>query len=463
MFENHNKAKGGDDMQTLSDMSTIELRALVRERGLAKGAAVASARKDDLIALIEGRAVNMDAPKLEANAETGGDLADVIARAIAGKVKAGVDEDAVKGIVAESMDCIREELSEHVDKQIRQIGRLTPAQVASLIDTALAKIVKPLVLDIRKQDGEVKRLDGVQHQRFPTLLSFAQARNRDGHVTPIYLHGPAGTGKTTAAHRLADALGLEFYFNGAIDSEYKLSGFVDAQGVFRSRPFFDAYTKGGVYLFDELDSSLPSAVLAFNAALANGHADFPTGRQTRHKDCIILAAGNTTLRGDGHHGGFQRFEMDAAFRDRFIFLEWPLDESLEAACVPEEYKDWLAIVRIVRANVAKHGLKKAEVTPRATIAGIALLAAGVEEEDVIDSTLRKGLPADQWVKASEGLTARKRAQNAQDDAAEGNTVNVTSDACPMCGKRLWVKANRRTGHKFLGCAGYPACRYTRAI
>jgi DNA polymerase III delta prime subunit len=267
----------------------------------------------------------------------------------------------------------------------------------------LASIAKPTLIEIKDRNGEVRKLDGVHHHRMPTLLAFAQARDKDGRVPPIYLHGPAGTGKTTAAAKLAEALGLEFYFNGAIDSEYKLSGFVDAGGTFRSRPFFEAYSKGGVYLFDELDSSMPSAVLAFNAALANGHADFPTGKVERHPDCIILAAGNTTLRGDGNSEGFQRVEMDAAFRDRFVFLDWPLDESLEDACTPKEHKAWLVIVRKVRANVKRHGIKKADVTPRATFSGIALLQAGVSLDDVIASTLRKGLPETHWKQAFEGV------------------------------------------------------------
>jgi DNA polymerase III delta prime subunit len=441
-------------------MSTIDLRRLVRERGLAKGAAVAVARKEDLIALLEGKQVAIAEPKLEqaqaavasVDAGAGSDaLADVIARAIAGKLTVGVDETRVRALIEET---------------VQGLDIVTGETLAAAIAEELLKVIKPVVVDIRKPDGEVKRLEGMHHRRFPTLLKFAQARNKDGHVTPIYLCGPAGTGKTTAAHKLAEALGLEYYFNGAIDSEYKLSGFVDAQGVFRSRPFFEAYTKGGVYLFDELDSSLPGAVLAFNAALANGHADFPTGRHIRHANCIILAAGNTSLRGDGHHEGFQRFEMDAAFRDRFVFLDWPLDEELEAACVPPEYREWLATVRQVRANVVKHGIKKAAVTPRATFAGMALLGAGIGLPDVIDSTLRKGLPDDLWAKASEGAAANCReiaAAQAKEDAASGESVSASALSCPMCGKRLWVKHNKKTGHKFLGCQGFPACRYTRPI
>lgn len=367
-------------------LSTVELRRIVRDKGLAQGAAVASARKVDLIALLEGRGT-LPEQALGYNGD-GDSLADVLAKALQGRITGSIDEDRVQ---------------EMIDKTVRESQSLTPAEVSSLIATELAKFSQPTIVHVEdRRTGEIRNM-GAQHECFPTLLMMAQARDKDGHTPPIYLHGPAGTGKTTAARKLAEALGLPFYYNGAIDSEYKLSGFIDAGGVFRSRPFYEAYANGGVYLFDELDSSLPSAVLAFNAALANGHADFPVGSVQRHADCIIVAAGNTCLRGDGSNAGFLRMEMDAAFRDRFIFLAWPIDEKLEEACVPAEYRPWLAKVRRVRNAVAALGVKKIDITPRATFAGMALLAAGMPERAVIDATLRKGLPESQWSQIERSL------------------------------------------------------------
>jgi cobaltochelatase CobS len=361
-------------------LSTRELRRIARERGH-KGVAIAGARKSQLVALlVDGTPI--DAPTMPTSAAPSGDLADIIAQAVSGRV--GFDRQELIALVSEAVDDATDEMDARISAKLASIGT-------------------PTIVEVHKRETREVTSLGVQHRQFPTLLAMAQAQDKDSHCPPIYLHGPAGTGKTTAARMLAKALDLPFYFNGAIDSEYKLSGFVDAGGVFRSRPFYDAYSSGGVYLFDELDSSLPSAVLAFNAALANGHADFPVGSVDRHKDCIILAAGNTTLRGDGVADGYARFEMDAAFRDRFVFLDWQIDEQLESACVPADRQDWLELVRRARRAVVNLGIAKSDITPRATFAGIALLDAGLGQGDVINATIRKGLPDSQWAQVQEAI------------------------------------------------------------
>jgi hypothetical protein len=142
--------------------------------------------------------------------------------------------------------------------------------------------------------------------------------------------GPAGSGKTTAAQKVAEMLGLPFYFTGAINSEYKLTGFIDAQGRIVNTAFRKAFVEGGVFLFDEMDGSLPAATLAFNAATANRVFDFPDGTHEAHPDFIALAACNTY--GNGASRQYVgRNQLDAATLDRYATLEWNYDEALEAA------------------------------------------------------------------------------------------------------------------------------------
>lgn len=234
---------------------------------------------------------------------------------------------------------------------------------------------------------------GVQHQKFPLLLKVANARLRDGTRLNAWLAGPAGTGKTTAAKMVAKALSLAFYFNGAIDSPYKLTGFTDANGHTVRTPFREAWEKGGVYLFDEVDASSPGAILEFNAALANGVCSFPDAIVERHPDCIVIAGANTTGLGASlEYVG--RMKQDAAFLDRFVVIDWPLDPALESAICSND--NWTARVRMVRERVKARGIKGALITPRATVYGEALLAAGIDQKTVEALTLRKGMADDVW-------------------------------------------------------------------
>jgi MoxR-like ATPase len=220
----------------------------------------------------------------------------------------------------------------------------------------------------------------------------------------VWLTGPAGTGKTTAAEHVAKALGLPFMFNGAIESEHKLLGFTDAQGRIVSRPFREAFVNGGVYLFDEVDASLPSAVLAFNAALANGHCDFPDGNFKRHENFRCIAAANTWGAG-ATHDYVGRAKMDAAFVDRFVSLAWENDEALERTLALGFIADqqlggkWVSFVQGVRAKVAKAGVKHV-VSTRASINGAKLLHAGMTWDEVVAVAVRKGLPEGTWSQLS---------------------------------------------------------------
>lgn len=229
---------------------------------------------------------------------------------------------------------------------------------------------------------------GVQHNQFPTLLKMCNARLRDGSRLNIWVHGPSGTGKTSAARNVAKALSLPFHYNGALATQYQLMGYNDANGRYVTTEFRQAYEFGGVYLFDEIDASMPDALLALNGALANGICPFPDKIVPRHPDCIILAGANTS--GTGATMEYVgRMKQDAALTDRFVFLDWPIDLALESAiCANQE---WLDKVRKAREGIEREGIKNHKVTSRAALFGEALLAAGVDLKAVEHATLKKGL------------------------------------------------------------------------
>jgi hypothetical protein len=306
------------------------------------------------------------------NGGNGEDLADSIARAIGGKVKAGVDAAAVREIALEVVESATE-------KRFAELARDLESMAAS----------KHREIVVSLPDGTSHNV-GRAHKSFDRVLSRLVACGR------VWMAGPAGCGKTTIAHQCATALGLEFEFNGAIDSPYKLQGFIDAQGRIVRPAFRKAYENGGVYLFDEVDASMPAAVLAFNAALSNGHADFPDGRVTQHEKFYCIAAANTW--GHGATNSYVgRLKQDSAFLDRFVKVAIDYDEDLERdLCKAITGNDaWACKVQEWRANARRNGLQVV-VSPRATIFGAKLLAAGVPEKEAIEDAVSSGMSAEQW-------------------------------------------------------------------
>jgi cobaltochelatase CobS len=280
------------------------------------------------------------------------------------------------------------------------LGGIIAAQVTAQVEAALAsrpavdpaevaRIAREAVHVVRVEvarPGEAPRVvEGLHHARFPRLLELLSAGLH------VYLYGPAGTGKSSAAKNAASALGLSFGSTGKVDSKYDLVGFRDAHGRVVRTAFREVWEHGGLFLLDEMDRSDPSAVLALNNGLATGLLDFPDATIAKHPSTVIVAGGNTRLSGgDRNYTG--AVAQDASVADRFAFLSWGYDERLERALAGEDMLDWVLFVQGVRKAAARLRIDVL-ATPRASISGAALLRRGDRREDVEDEVLWKGLDA----------------------------------------------------------------------
>lgn len=265
-----------------------------------------------------------------------------------------------------------------VDAVARRFLELVPAVVAENLDR-LAKVA-----EIKVGTAPAVKLDK-SHAMLPTILTALMAG-----ANP-FLVGPAGSGKTTMGEQIAKVLKRKFYMASRVTSEYKLTGFRDATGNVVRTAFREAFEHGGVFLFDEVDASDPDALTSFNAALANGYADFPDGMVQRHKDFAAIAAGNTFGRGaDRQYVG--RNQLDAATLDRFQVFEVDYDERLEAQLSGDP--EWTKRVQAIRAAVEAEKVRHV-VSPRASIIGARMLAAGMERRVVEEACIWKGLDAAQ--------------------------------------------------------------------
>jgi cobaltochelatase CobS len=235
--------------------------------------------------------------------------------------------------------------------------------------------------------GKVNVIKGKQHEMFPELLDLLALR------IPVFLKGPAGSGKTTAGENVAKALDLPFFCQsmGPQTSQSQLLGYPTAgTGEYVPGLLYEPYKNGGVVLLDEIDNANPGVVTTLNSATSNGYCSFPYsaspetgGMIKRHPDCVFIAAGNTFGKGaDALYVGRQ--QLDGASLNRFVSVEWNYDEKLERSFITDGYSGhalattldaWVTRVQTLRDIVSRLKLRII-ISPRQTLFGAALIASG---------------------------------------------------------------------------------------
>ena len=190
--------------------------------------------------------------------------------------------------------------------------------------------------------------------------------------------------------KIAEILDLDFYFSNAITQEYKLTGFIDANGKFHETQFYKAFVNGGMFLLDEIDASVPEALVILNTAIANGYFDFPIGKIKVHPDFRVVACANTYgLGSDDVYVG--RTQLDGASLDRFAIVEFDYDKTLEKGLV--ENKEWAEFIQALREVINKKGIRHI-LSMRATIYGDKLLKAKIEFGKVLKEVVFKNMKID---------------------------------------------------------------------
>jgi hypothetical protein len=343
--------------------------------GVAQAEEICRALGLDPVALVaaEGHAAPETPRQTPVKAAPVADAPDDVTGALIALKKAlggSVDADAVRAIVEEAVAPLR----------------------AIVADAA------PVLLVIREGQPE-RKVEGLRHKSFDLLLKAMSARDTSGRPLSIWLAGPSQSGKTTAAEKAAEALGLSFGFHGAMTMAHELVGFVDASGRYHETPFVRAFRNGGVCLLDETDAGSNEALLALNAALANGLMSLPSGEIVkRHPDFVCIGAANTW--GSGATADYiGRAKIDGAFLQRFpVKLTWDYDERLEANMCGNP--DFARRVQKARDKAKTAGLKIL-ITPAHSKAGAALVAAGFSEDEAARITYLAGLTPEQ-IKQVEG-------------------------------------------------------------
>jgi cobaltochelatase CobS len=264
------------------------------------------------------------------------------------------------------------------------------AQVAAIIEEMAPDLIAKhsRTLKIEAPDREPVKIEGAHKSLSPLVTALSAG-------CKVWLAGPAGSGKTTLAQQAAKALGLDFYSTGALSSDFRLTGFMDARGEYVVSVFRQAFENGGLFLLDEADASNPNVLVAINQALENDSFAFPDGMVTKSAEFRCVIAANTY--GSGPTAQYVgRTRIDAATIDRFFFLTIDYDADVERALAGGNDK-WLATVRKARQALTDNGLQHI-ISPRAVRDGAQLLAAGMDRQTVALGVLRKGLDDNAWAK-----------------------------------------------------------------
>lgn len=296
--------------------------------------------------------------------------------------KTNIEEATKETRKKEKIMNIGEEIVQQITKEVQARFEIPKDELKKFISTELEDR-KPKTIVIKQKDLPNVKFDSV-HSLFDRLLHLMACR------LPIFITGPAGSGKTRAVEQAAEALSIEFssVSVGPQTTQSHLMGYMDAVGKYVQTEFRKRYEKGGVFLIDEFDAGSPQVLTCLNSALSGSFCAFPDGMIKKHENFMCIATGNTY--GNGANRIYVgRNQLDGATLDRFVFLEWNYCPKLEKT-LAQDCDQWYQRVKQVRDKATQLGIR-AIVSPRATIYGATLIKSGLRQPEVEEMVLWKGI------------------------------------------------------------------------
>lgn len=268
-----------------------------------------------------------------------------------------------------------------VDKYAPKLTDIMKNQLSEWVANTYGKVERQIEYIIPNKG----KLEETTHEQFETVLTYVMADE------PVMLVGPAGTGKNVICKQIAKLLDTDFYFSNAITQEYKLTGFTDATGHYQPSQFYEAFTKGGLFLLDEIDASIPEVLVILNAAIANRYFDFPApiGKVDAHPDFRVIAGSNTFGTGaDYTYSG--RYQLDGASLDRFAVIEIGYSEAIENSITDD--KDLLDFFRKFRKVCGDNGVN--HIVSYRSLKRIEKLKNTLDHKTLLHTALLKNLEKD---------------------------------------------------------------------
>jgi len=241
------------------------------------------------------------------------------------------------------------------------VASLTPT--ANVDEARIVELIKehttpaPRELIVKNPEfAPVENNVGITHPAFDEAIEFINIG------IDVFFYGETGSGKSTTARKIADALNRPFFSMGALMTKFETLGIKTPDGYSPSviRKWLES--DNGLLCIDEIDASNPNALTSVMALFdSNGEMTFPDGvtlqRSEKHQ---IVITGNTT--GNGANAKYNsRMKLDDAFLTRFVRIEHGYDENVEnylGGIVIAEY------ARKFRALLVSKKLHGAIIAPR---------------------------------------------------------------------------------------------------
>jgi hypothetical protein len=286
-------------------------------------------------------------------------------------------------LIAQALALVQAQASKAVDED----------KVRAIVAEAVAQVAKPqttvLEIVVKRPDGTTAKVE-TAHPHLPRLLRYVAARRH------VYMYGPAGSSKTTSAVQAAEAAGMRHAVIALSQTTTasQLFGFIDAGSQYRPTILRDFFASGGVLILDEFDNAAANVVALLNGLLENGMGAFPDGMVKRSPDFVVVATGNTNLRGATRNHS-SRASLDLATVARFAFLDWPYDEGLEDKLVraidPTNANVILAWVWKVREVITRDRIDMTLAGPREALNVARDIQQGEGFEAAAESWVWRGL------------------------------------------------------------------------
>lgn len=260
------------------------------------------------------------------------------------------------------------------------IGKATVEKIKEEMKANEIEVPKNVTIPNVESNGEI------HHEKYDQIKACLECG------IPVYLAGPAGSGKNHTVEQIAKENGWNFYFSNSVQQEYKLTGFIDAGGDFHETEFYKACTDENecIFFLDEMDASIPEVLVLLNAAIANGYFEFPNGR-VNLKHVHFVAAGNTVGSGaDEMYTG--RMVLDQATLDRFAIIEFDYSLRIEMA-ISKNNSDLVSFIHELR-DVAQNNGIRATFSYRCITMVTKLEKTGMDMATIIKIAVVKGLDKD---------------------------------------------------------------------